>query len=359
MKICFFGDSESIHIIRWCKHFASLGHEIHLLSFKKTEIDGIKHHHIDAGDINVGGGNWKVLFQSRKIKKMLKIIQPDILHSFYATSYGIAGALSGFHPYVVSALGSDILVSPRKSFLYRKMLRLVFKKADWITVMAQHMKAATVEMKLGGENKMTVLPFGINTKLFNDNNRKISNEKFVITSTRNFEDVYNIPHLIKSIAILKDKIPNLQLNMIGDGTKRKEIEKLIRSNGLENSTEFFGKLSQDKIADVLNKSHVFVSVSLSDGNNISLNEAMACGAYCIATDIPANQQWIHDGVNGRLVKINDVNSLSEIILELYKNYEKYSSGALIENKKIIAGKCDWAVNMKTVENKYIELCKKK
>ena len=130
MKICFFGDSESIHIIRWCRHFASAGHEIHLLSFKKNKIDGINCHAIDAGEINVSGGNWKVVLQSRKVKKQLREIKPDILHSFYATSYGMAGAQTGFHPYVVTALGSDILVSPRKSFLYRKMLRYVFKKAD-------------------------------------------------------------------------------------------------------------------------------------------------------------------------------------------------------------------------------------
>lgn len=292
-------------------------------------------------------------------KKTLKIIRPDILHSFYATSYGIAGALSGFHPYVVSALGSDILVSPRKSFLYRKMLRLVFKKADWITLMAQHMRTAADEMKLGGGNKITILPFGIDTGLFNDNDRVISSEKFIITSTRNFEDVYNIPHLIRSISLLKDKIPNIQLNLIGDGTKRKDIEKLIRANGLENMTEFYGKLGQEKIADILKKSHVFVSVSLSDGNNISLNEAMACGAYCIATSIPANLQWIHDGVNGRLVEINDVNGLSDIILELHRNYDKYSAGAVIENKKIISDRCDWKKNMDSVEIKYKELCQKK
>ncbi|MFZ5553776.1 MAG: glycosyltransferase [Bacteroidota bacterium] len=359
MKICFFGDGESIHIQRWCEHFVAKGHEVHLISFKNTTSSSYTVHFIDAGKISVAGGNSKILLQKSKVKKVLRKIQPDILHSLYATSYGVAGAMAGFHPYVVTALGSDILISPKKSFLYKKMLRYVFRKADWITVMSPQMKEEFINMKLGDENKVEILPFGINTTVFHNQNRKLPSNSFVITSTRNFEEVYNIPHILYSVEAVKNHIPGLKLNLVGDGTKRNEIEKLVDKLKLRDIATFTGRISQPEMSSVLQSSHLFLSVSLSDGNNISLNEAMACGAYCIATDIPANRQWIEDGKNGILTGVNNIPQLSEKIMEAYKNYSSLAEKAEKINTLVIAEKADWNKNMQRVENKYIELCRKK
>ncbi len=358
MKICYLADSESIHTKRWCAHFHALGHEIHLISLKNSPIENVYFHHLDAGDISVKGGNRKILLQGGKVRRLVKKINPDILHAHYATSYGWLGARAGFHPFFVTALGTDVLISPIHSALYRKMLRYIFRKADVVTLMAEHMKKVITDYNLGDLHKFSVVPFGIDTDIFNSKNRKLTEDDFVITSTRNFEDVYNIPHLLKSVAKIKEKIPHLKLNLIGDGSKRKMVETMVEDLGLKEVTKFYGKVPQPVIADVLRHSHLFISVSLSDGNNISLNEAMACGTYCIATDIPANAQWIVDGENGRLVPVNDIDELAKIILKAYKDFSVKIEKANEMNKNIIAEKADWNKNMSVVESKYIELCKK-
>jgi UDP-N-acetylglucosamine:LPS N-acetylglucosamine transferase len=158
MRICFFADSESIHTERWCRHFQSLGHEIHLISYKAKSIEGIKTYSVKTDKIDVSGGNWKVLLKFRQIKKLLKQIQPDIFHAFYATSYGITGALCGFHPYIITALGSDILISPKNSFVYRKLLGIALKRADKITVMAEHMIQPARDLG-ASEDQLMVVPF--------------------------------------------------------------------------------------------------------------------------------------------------------------------------------------------------------
>lgn len=354
MRICYFADGESIHVVRWCRHFAGLGHEVHLISFKDTVIENVTTHFIRSGKINVSGGNWKVLLTYPKVKKIIKEIKPDILHSHYATSYGITGALCGFHPYVVTALGSDVLISPKNSVMYKLLLKFAFSKADWITAMAEHMKNAIIDLGVSPA-KIDTVPFGIDPVIFNDSSRKLPENKFVITSTRNFEPVYNIPHLINAIAKAKQKIPDLHLNLIGSGSLRKEIENLVVKKGLTGQVTFFGKVPQPEIARILNSSHVFISVSLSDGNNVSLNEAMACGAFCIATEIPANTQWINDGENGFLVKINDIDGLADKIVNSYLNYSALQQKAVPYNKKIIAEKAIWEDNMKKVEKKYKSL----
>lgn len=358
MKICFLADGDSIHTKRWCDHFASLGHEIHLITFKNVSLKGIQAHFVNGGAIDVKGGNWKVIFSVGKVKKILREIKPDILHSHYATSYGLVGALCGYHPFIVTALGSDVLVSPQNSFVYRKVLKYVFKKADWATAMSDPMREKMLE--LGSDpSKTETLIFGIDTSVFNMNGRNLNSDKFIITSTRNFEPVYNIPHLIEAVVEIKDQIPNLFLNLVGDGTLRSELEALIHSKGFSGRVKFFGKVPQNELVKTLQTSHVFVSVSLSDGNNISLNEAMACGNLCIATDIPANRQWIKDGENGFLVPVNNVKFLADKILAAYKNYQELSAKFIPMNQKIISEKANWKINMKKVERTYLKLNSRK
>ncbi len=358
MRICYFADGESVHTVRWCRHFASLGHEVHLISFKKTSIQNVTTHFIDAGNIEVKGGNWKVLLKFREVKSLLKKIKPDIFHSHYATSYGITGALCSYHPYVITALGSDVLISPQESFLYRLLLKYTFSKADWITAMADHMRKKMLQLGADTSKTDTII-FGIDTSIFNLNGRNLPTDRFIITSTRNLEPVYNIPHLIEAVAKIKEQIPGLVLNLIGTGTLQSDLDILIKRKSLSNIVKFFGKVPQNELATTLKKSHLFISVSLSDGNNISLNEAMACGALCIATDIPANQQWIKDGENGFLIPVNNILELADKILTAYKHYNELSAKFIPLNEMIISEKADWNKNMKRVEGKYIELLKTK
>lgn len=356
IKLCLLADGESIHVIRWVTHFASLGHEIHLITFKNVSIKGINVHFIDAGSINVGGGNWKVLLHYRNVKRIIKAIKPDLLHAMYATSYGIVGALTGFHPYIITPLGTDILISPQQSFIYKILLQYALGKADYITSLAPHMTDAM--KKLGvPESKIGDMIFGIDTSVFNQRNRKLPADQFVITSMRSLEPIYNISHFIKAIALVKSQIPGLKVNIIGVGSLHDELKALARDLKINETINFLGKVSQNEIVEILNQSHICVSVSLSDGSSLSLLEAMACGAYPIATDILANHQWLKEGVNGSFVKINDVKGLADCMMDAYNNYDRLINKALQENHKIIEQRGAWKTNMQRMEQKYEELVK--
>ncbi|MFM2017263.1 MAG: hypothetical protein RL007_919 [Bacteroidota bacterium] len=359
MKICYLADGGSIHTKRWCNHFAGLGHEVHLITFNKSDIAGIQIHFIDAGSLSTGGGNWRVLLQTRKVKKILAQIKPDILHAQYATSYGTVGALSGFHPYVITALGSDVLISPYQSKLYKWLLQYSLGKADWITAMADHMRDAMIGFLKTDARKVETVMFGIDPSIFNDQTRALPSGKFVITSTRNFEPVYNHKLLFDAMQILRDSIPGIELNMIGAGSREQEVRSWYTNAGMNDFVHFKGRMPQVQIAEHLRSSHVFVSTSLSDGNNVSLNEAMACGCVSVVTDIPANRQWMKDGVNGYLVPVDDAKKFADKILYIYTNYASLQESSGRYNAPLIAEKALWNVNMDRVAAKYSELTGKK
>ncbi len=357
MRICFLADGESVHTKRWCEHFYALGHEIHLISFKNVQIDNVIVHYVNSGGIAVSGGNWKVLLKVRAIKKIINKIQPDILHAHYATSYGTVGALTGFHPFIITTLGTDVLISPNQSLIYRIFLKFAFRRADWITAMADHMKKAITDLGVS-EKKVSTVMFGIDPKIFSRENRLIDVSKFVITSTRNFEPVYNLDLLIDALNLIQDKIPNLEVNLIGAGSLKNQMEEKVLKYNMQNTVKFYGKVQQTEIASTLCRSNLFVTTSLSDGNNISLNEAMACGTISIATDIPANRFWMKDGVNGFLVPTDNPQVLADKILYVYKHYSEMESNCISYNEKMISTYALFESNMRLVENKYKSFLKK-
>lgn len=351
MRICLLADAESIHTARWCKHFAEIGYDVHLISFKKAQVPGVKTYYINAGAINVSGGNWRVILQYLKVKALIKQIDPSVLHALYATSYGFVGALVGFKRFIVTPLGTDILISPNNSAMYRFILRFVFKRAKVITTMAPHMTDAMLRLGVD-EQKIKEIIFGINTSVFNLSKHKVSESEFLITSIRNFEKVYNIPHFLRALAIVKNQIPNLKVKLVGDGSLKQQLIQLSSELKIDDVVTFLGKVPQTEVVQILSEARIAVTTSLSDGNSLSLLESMACGAYPIATDIPANRQWVFDGINGTLIKIDDVNALANAILHVYKNYNTIISAAIPKSEEILAQKGTWQVNMKKMEEIY-------
>jgi glycosyltransferase involved in cell wall biosynthesis len=357
MRIAILSDAQSIYTVKWCEQLNKLGHEVHVISFLDANIEGATVHHIDAGAISTGGGNWRPLVSFGKVKKVLKKIRPDILHAHYISSYGVVAALTGFHPLVLSALGTDVLVSPQSSFIHRIAAKHAFSKADWITAVAAHMIQPMLALGAPADRTEAVL-FGIDPDIFNAKSYAPPAGRFVITSTRNFEPVYNIPVILKAVAALRDKISGLELRMIGAGSLREELKRMTEELGIKDITTFTGKLPQPALADELRASHLFISMSRSDGNPISVNEAMACGPFIIASNIPANAQWIKEGDNGLLADADDAGALSEKILYVYNNYSAISEKAAAINQKIVSDQLVLSTNMKRVERKYESLLRK-
>ena len=91
MVICYLTDAGSIHTQQWAIHFASKGNEVHIISFRNADIDGVNVHHIDSsGSINASPSasifsKFGYVLSSNHIKKLIKRIKPDILHAHWAT----------------------------------------------------------------------------------------------------------------------------------------------------------------------------------------------------------------------------------------------------------------------------------
>ena len=122
MRLCFTGNPGSIHTQRWVGHFAQAGHEVHLVNLgpqpaRKFDWPGPQHHNLPAPPMAPIPGLRGVLMltaRRRALIALLRQIQPDVLHAQSVADPGWFAALSGFHPLVLTAWGSDVLLGLRR-----------------------------------------------------------------------------------------------------------------------------------------------------------------------------------------------------------------------------------------------------
>jgi glycosyltransferase involved in cell wall biosynthesis len=359
MKLCFLANANSIHSYRWIKYFADKGHEINWISLQKNEFGDLK---------NVKFYLLKqyptkfldIILNAIPVKKLIKEIKPDILHAHYAGVNGILGALSGFHPFVLTAWGSDILVAG-KNFLTKPLIKLALKRADLITCDAEHMKETMMKLGVNPE-KIKIIYFGVDTKKFcpgpkdKELIKKLGIENCpVVISLRNLEPIYDVETLIRAIPLVLKEVPSVKFIIGGKGSEEEKLKNLAKELKISESVRFVGFIPNDELPKYLRTVDVYVSTSLSDaGISASTAEAMACGLPVIITKTGENEKWVKDGEGGYLIPIKNPKILAEKIIYLIKN-EKLKKEFGKVNRTTIEEKNNYYKEMEKMEKLYEEI----
>ena len=352
MRILYISDAASIHTRRWVEYFRDKGHDVHLASFTYYDIPGVKAYKLST----FGFGKLGYFFALFLLPKIFNRIKPDLVHAHYLTSYGFIAALAGLRPLVVSAWGSDVLIAPKESKILRYFVKYAIRRADAVTVLAEHMVSSVLE--LGGKaEKITSTPFGVDTDFFKPNSKKTSNKQFLkLICTRNFDTVYDISTLLIALEKVFSVNAIFQVDLVGDGPLRSKLISESKQLGIFSKIKFKGHVDHRELVELLSGADIFVSPSLSDGNNVSLNEAMACGCFPIATNIPANAQWITDGQNGLLYPAGNAELLAEC-LKIAMNNDTLRQKAIEQNRQIVLSSADWRICTLRMENVYHKIIK--
>lgn len=369
MRICYIAPTEAIHTLRWLKYFVDKGHEVHLISFRAfrgNNIEGVRLHLLrrfcpQARRVPVLFSGVTLLSNTIRVRNLIRRINPDILHAHYIADYGFRGALSGFHPLVLSVWGSDVLFDAKRNRVLRTLTNYALKKADLITCDAKHMKEKLIELGIKDE-KIKLIYHGVETQKFNLKQKDgklleklgISNSP-MITSTRNLRPVYDIESLIKAMPQVLKQVPEAKFVIVGEGEQKDYLEKLASCLGVSGSVRFVGWISSDALPIYLTSADIYVSTSLSDaGLAASTAEAMACGLPVIITDFGDNRKWVQDGVNGYIIPLRSPEVLASRIVYLIRNKDIREKFGQI-NRQIIEEKNNWEKEMGKMGKLYEEL----
>ena len=286
-----------------------------------------------------------------RIKKIIKLTNPDMVIAERTTSYGFLAALSGVKPVAIAQQGITDLW-PETSWLYpikRIIQHYAFKKANlihaWGKVMTHSMEKAHVDMQ-----KVLVLPKGIDLSLFVNKNTASESQLNAIV-TRSLLPEYRHDVILKSFAMLNEQGFDFSLTIVGDGIQLAALKELTKKLKLTEKVFFTGKIPNHKLPELLLKSNYYISMPTTEGVSASLFEAMATQCYPIVTDIPGNQSWVKHRINGQLIVVDDSDMLAAELIWAIEN-PKYRKEVTENNRTFIEQNADYSVNMKIIAERY-------
>jgi glycosyltransferase involved in cell wall biosynthesis len=353
VRLCFIADGRSIHSQRWVEHFGK-SHEVHLITYDEPEriLTGVTVHVISSHL-----GNLYLAFWPRhlRIRKIIREIDPDLVHAQFITKYGFHLPLGKGWPTVVSAWGDDILILPPKSRLIRAFTGRVLEKVDLVYAVSQQMRDRIVGDFGIPPGKVRYLPIGIDTQAFAPGRREEEHGgSLVLFSNRGFYPVYDTRTLVAGFALAREMNPRLSLVLKGNGPDEGEIRRLVASMNLTGAVTFRERSPYTDVPGDLRRADIFISTATSDGTPVSVLEAMSTGLPCIATRVGGVPEWIVDRENGLLIPPGDPEALSRAILSLAA--DPLLRGRLgARARETVRERGDWGRLMVQVEDDYKKL----
>lgn len=347
MKILLLADPNSIHTQRWAKSLSKQGLEIYIFGLSPV----IGNLYIDSPQIKIYSGNIDISVSNQskgiltkfnylnvlsKLKTLIQEIRPDIVHAHYATSYGLLGALSGFHPFIISVWGSDVFDFPNRSWFHRSLLKFNLNKADKILSTSHVMAKETAKYT---DKPIEVTPFGIDLNLFKKEtvtNSRLNNSDIVIGTIKSLEKIYGIEYLIQGFKILKNKYPQLPLKLliVGSGSQESILKNLVKVLDIEKDTIFTGFVPYDKLPKYHNTISVFVALSNQESFGVAVLEAAACSNPAVVSNVGGLPEIVDDNVTGLVVPPADPQKAAEAIEKLILNKELYAKISVAARKKV-------------------------
>jgi glycosyltransferase involved in cell wall biosynthesis len=257
-------------------------------------------------------------YRAAGLRRVVREIAPDVFHAHYLVEHGFYGALAGVRPYVVTAWGSDALVEPQRDRLSKLIARWTIGRADLVTsnnaymsqrIVALGAPAAKVETVTLGAERYDLERTEASVNRAPHDLAAHPKRTPVIVSTRAHEPLYNIGEIIDAHALLVRDGVDARLVIAHSGSLTDALR--AQTASAPGAIEFVGTLDRAALRDLLADAEVFVSVPSSDATSVALLQAMAAGAFPIVSDLPTQNEWVEDGVNGFRVPLHRPDVLAQ------------------------------------------------
>lgn len=133
--------------------------------------------------------------------------------------------------------------------------------------------------------------------------------KFVILFAGELSVRKNQRFLISMMPDILKEIPDAELWLLGEGDEREGLESLALSLGVSESVRLLGRRSD--VCDFMAGCDVYMSASSSEGLPFNIVEALASGAYTVASDVKGHRDILG---KERLFSLSDKSRALELIL---------------------------------------------
>lgn len=392
MRILFVADGRSPIARNWIGYFLEQGHEVHLAStFPAAPWEGLRSFNVlpvafsglkAAAAVSSGavsrpasarrrGVGWRTRLRqwlgpvtlpaaARRLRSLIAALQPDLVHAMRIPYEGMLTALAAPPlPWLVSVWGNDFTLHARANPWMAWLTRRVLREAHALHTDCRRDARLALAWGYREGAPCLVAPGsgGIRREIFFPT--EVLSEPLeppVVINPRGVRAYVRTEVFFQAARLIARRLPRVQFvcpAMADEALAAYWVTKL----GLQDAVQLLPILSPQEMAGWFRRAAVAVSPSLHDGTPNTLLEAMACGAFPVAGDIPSLREWITPGWNGLLFNPTDPNELAQAVL-LALEQETLRQRARAWNQQLVAEHADFRQVMPRAEAFYQQLVEK-
>ncbi|GAB3464259.1 glycosyltransferase [Actinophytocola sediminis] len=249
------------------------------------------------------------------LRRAVRRHRPDVVHVHWMIPQGVSALVAARTvPWVVTTLGGDVYAL--KDPVSRRLKGAVLRRARAVTTMNDDMRQRLVDLGATAETT-EVLPMGADVETITAAGAGIEREAGRILFVGRLVEKKGAADLLAAIRSLDD-LPGWQLDVIGDGPLRAELER--QAAGLP--VTFHGTAGRGQLAAAYARAQIAVFPSKAaasgdqDGLPVALLEALAAGCVVVASRIPGIDAAVVDQTSGVLVPPGDAAALAAALRAL-------------------------------------------
>ena len=296
---------------------------------------GLPLHWVDLG--NGLSRYWALLCHSYRLCRRLRARSvmsfPLGWHAFVAIGARLAGASR-----ICAYVGNPPPIWTGASFRkFKLMVQLGRPFTHRLICCSRYLLDLTLRDFQVGPNEATVIYNSCDLDAFTSTPapQDQSHEPPRIAMTARLEVHKDQPTLIRAAALLKTQGSPIEVWLIGEGSRRTELQQLINELNVADSVKLLG--SRRDVPALLSQCDLFVFQALRDeGFGIALAEAMAARLPIVATNVGACREVLEAGRCGLLVPEQDPQAMADGILQALREGEVKASRTKAAYQRAIA-----------------------
>ena len=248
----------------------------------------------------LGGGEWRGVYSPWVWGQTVQAIVAqhcrapfDLLHAFWADEAGLAAILAGAiikKPVIVSIGGWELTALPEIGYgaqlfwTKRQLLRYVFRQAIYVTagspyqfdLCQPHIAAA----------KLKLAPLGVDAERFAPSvETSLSQQPLTLVQAASLVPVKNQALLLQVFSLLKKRLPQLRLQLIGSGPLQADLQALAEKLHVADQVVWQQQVAYPDMPAHYQGGQVYLQTSHHESQGMAVLEAMACGLPALGTPV--------------------------------------------------------------------------
>ena len=268
----------------------------------------------------------KNLFRAKRCIEFVDELDRDVDHvhtHFASVSSCGANYVASYYdvPFTMTTHAYDLYEEPVGPYMDH-----LLRSVDRIATISEYNRRY-IRDRFGVETPIDVVHAGIRPEKFAPTGSVVDNR--ILTVSR-FVEKKGLRYALEAIAVVADRIPEVEYHVVGSGPLGPELERLVGDLRIEENVVFLHNVDDRRLIAEFGEARGFILPCViaesgdRDGIPVVLMEAMATKTPPVSTRVSGIPELIDHGRNGLLVDPRDPDATADAVMRLLRNDEEWS-----------------------------------